>query len=42
MNFTWESHQEVNNDWGLNQYQSGGWGGVVGNVFNGTYQLSIR
>ena len=42
LNFTWESHQEVNNDWGLNQYQSGGWGGVVGNVFNGTYQLSIR
>ena len=42
MNFTWESHQEVNNDWGLNQYESGGWGGVVGNIFNGTYQLSIR
>ena len=42
LNFTWESHQEVNNDWGLNQYESGGWGGVVGNVFNGTYQLSIR
>ena len=47
MNFTWESHGEVNGNWGTTvisgpSNSSGIWGGVVGNVFNGTYQLSIR
>ena len=47
MNFTWESHGEINNTWGTTAISgpsnsSGIWGGVVGNVFNGTYQLSIR
>lgn len=42
LNFTWECHQEVNDNWGLIQNDMGGWDGVVGNIFNGTYQLSIR
>ena len=42
LNFTWESHQEVHNDWGLVQNDWGTWDGVVGYVFNSTYQLSIR
>ena len=47
MNFTWESHGETNGNWGTTAISgpsnsSGVWGGVVGNVFNGTYQLSIR
>ena len=47
MNFTWESHGEINGNWGTTvisgpSNSSGIWGGVVGNVFNGTYQLSIR
>ena len=42
LNFTWECHQEGNNNWGLVQNGIGGWDGVVGHVFNSTYQLSIR
>ena len=42
LNFTWESHQEVHNNWGLVQNDWGTWDGVVGHVFNSTYQLSIR
>ena len=47
MNFTWESHGEIDGNWGTTAMSgpsnsSGVWGGVVGNVFNGTYQLSIR
>ena len=42
MNFTWESHKEVNNDWGIVPNANGDWVGVEGNVLNGTYQLSIR
>ena len=47
MNFTWESHGEPENNWGTTAISgpsnsSGVWGGVVGDVFNGKYQLSIR
>ena len=47
MNFTWESHGEKDGFWGTTAISgpsnsSGVWGGVVGNVFNGTYQLSVR
>ena len=47
MNFQWQSHGEINENWGTTAISgpsnsSGVWGGVVGNVFNGTYQLSIR
>ena len=47
MNFKWQSHAEINENWGTTAISgpsnsSGVWGGVVGNVFNGTYQLSIR
>ena len=42
LNFTWESHQEVHDNWGLVQNDWGTWDGVVGHVFNSTYQLSIR
>ena len=47
MNFTWESHGEKNGDWGTTaksgpSNSSGVWGGVVGEVFKGNYQLSIR
>ena len=47
MNFTWESHGEVEQNWGTiaisgPSNSSGVWGGVVGDVFNGKYQLSIR
>ena len=42
MNFTWESHKEMNDDWGLSQQDDGSWGGVVGHVLNGSYQLSVR
>ena len=47
MNFTWETHQESEGNWGTKPSfgpanSSGVWGGIVGSVFNGTYQLSIR
>ena len=47
MNFKWGSDGEINENWGTTAISgpsnsSGVWGGVVGNVFNGTYQLSIR
>ena len=47
MNFTWESHGEMENNWGTTAISgpsnsSGIWGGVVGGVFNGNYQMSIR
>ena len=47
MNFTWESHGEIDGNWGTTvisgpSNSSGVWGGVVGSVFNGSYQLSIR
>ena len=47
MNFTWESHREKDGNWGTKPISgpansSGIWGGVIGNVFNGSYQLSIR
>ena len=47
MNFTWESHGEIEDNWGTTSISgpsnsSGVWGGVVGNVFSGKYQLSIR
>ena len=42
MNFTWESHKEINNDWGLVQQDDGSWNGVTGHVLNGSYQLSVR
>ena len=47
MNFTWESHEEKHNNWGTTPISgpsnsSGTWGGVVGEIFKGNYQLSIR
>ena len=47
MNFTWESHAQRDNDWGIIPIvgppnASGIWGGVIGDVFNGTYPLSVR
>ena len=47
MNFTWESHEEKHNDWGTTAISgpsnsNGIWGGVVGEIFKGNYQLSIR
>ena len=42
MNFTWESHKEINDNWGLVRQADGIWDGVVGHIFNGSYQLSIR
>ena len=47
LNFTWESHREKDSFWGTKPISgpansSGVWGGVIGQVFNGTYQLSIR
>ena len=47
INFTLESHGEMNENWGTNAIsgQSNSnkvWGGIVRNVFNGTYLLSIR
>ena len=47
MNFTWESHGEIDGNWGTTSISgpsnsSGVWGGVVGHVFNGSYPLSIR
>ena len=47
MNFTWESHGEIEGNWGTTSISgpsnsSGVWGGVVGHVFNGSYPLSIR
>ena len=42
LNFTWECHQEVNNNWGIVPNANGDWDGVTGHVSNGTYQLSIR
>ena len=42
MNFTWECHEESNNNWGLVPDATGKWNGVMGHVLNGTYQLSIR
>ena len=46
-NFTWESHSDVDGNWGTTvvsgpSNSSGTWDGVVGHVFNGSYQLSIR
>ena len=47
MNFTWESHAQKEGDWGVKPISgpvnsSGVWGGVVGDVFKGAYQFSIR
>ena len=47
MNFTWESHGEIEGNWGTTAISgpsnsSGVWGGLVGNVFSGKYQISIR
>ena len=47
MNFTWESHKEPNDNWGTNVVSgppnsSGVWDGVMGEVFNGKYQFSLR
>ena len=47
MNFTWESHAQREKDWGIIPISgppnaSGIWGGVIGDVFNGTYPLSVR
>ena len=47
MNFTWESHKDINDDWGIVSKNcifnsSGEWGGVMGSVINGDYQLSMR
>lgn len=47
MNFTWESHGEIDGNWGTTPVSgpsnsSGIWGGVTGHVFYGTYQISIR
>ena len=47
MNFTWESHAQKEKDWGIEPISgppnaSGIWGGVIGEVFNGTYPLSVR
>ena len=47
MNFTWESHAQREQDWGIIPISgppnaSGIWGGVIGDVFNGTYPLSVR
>ena len=46
-NFTWESHSDIDGNWGTTvvsgpSNSSGTWDGVVGHVFNGSYQLSIR
>jgi len=45
-NFTWESHSDIDGNWGTTvvsgpSNSSGTWDGVVGHVFNGSYQLSI-
>ena len=47
MNFTWEVHRQEHGDWGTKPIHgpsnaSGIWGGVIGDVFYGKYQLSIR
>ena len=47
MNFTWEVHRQEHGDWGTKPINgpfnaSGVWGGVIGDVFYGNYQLSIR
>ena len=47
MNFTWESHRQEHNIWGTKPISgppnsNGIWGGVIGDVFYGKYQISIR
>ena len=47
MNFTWEVHRQRQGDWGTKpkygpSNANGIWGGVIGDVFYGKYQLSIR
>ena len=47
MNFTWEVHRQEHGDWGTKPIHgpsnaSGIWGCVIGDVFDGKYQLSIR
>ena len=47
MNFTWEAYRQESNNWGTKPISgpansSGVWGGVIGDVFYGKYQLSIR
>ena len=46
-NFTWEVHRQKDDDWGISPISgpanaSGIWGGMVGDVYYGKYQLSIR
>jgi hypothetical protein len=46
LNFTYESQKEVNGDWGLLpksglQNHSGKWGGVLGGIINGKYDMSL-
>ena len=43
-NFTWDTYRDVNNDWGYVDPVEGphsGTGGVMGDVFNGRYQVSF-
>ena len=47
LNFTWEAHAEQNANWGTKPisgpYNSSGvWGGVLGEVLKGNYQISLR
>ena len=47
MNFTWEAPAEKNGNWGTKPTSgpansSGVWGGIVGDVLRGNYQISIR
>ena len=47
MNFTWEAHRQHDDNWGTSPISgpansSGVWGGMIGDIFYGKYQLSIR
>ena len=44
LNFTWECHKEVNNNWGVSPIiETDGnktWGGLFGSIVNGDYMFS--
>ena len=46
-NFTWEVLRQKDDNWGTSPISgpanaSGIWGGMVGDIFYGSYQISIR
>ena len=46
MNFTWESYEDPNGNWGVAPIsgpfnKSGVWGGVMGSIVNGDYMISL-